>query len=325
MRRFTGRPGDEFLLEVKKQDFSSPGLRRSPEKTPLWKTPADIDQLFLATARDGTNLWGFDWRKPALTYFDQRWEEPFVMKLSFMPKALTNESPFGDQYVLTSTRDGLVVFRKYAEGFWIIPQRDLDAALVPLVRSRGPERERRPFSPAHSTSNNFAWADEVSSDAAQIVRKYQMSKTGSLNMSELVTAIRKESVLAPYRPLIKGFQFTLLLIDPYDTNGNQRIDGPELDAMIEAGKPKVTREEFMQRWDANKNDELEAEEMRAAVAEKTARGRMFSANWPRQSSRSSDQNVRGSDSNTRGRPLCNFTPSRFAARGSAPPANSSVA
>lgn len=242
-----------------------------------WQMPGDAERLRFLFARDKTSVWGIDWTQPKLVYFDVRWDKPLELPLSITPKSLTNQAPAGQQYVYASTPEGLTVFRKFAEGFWLIPQRDLDSALAPVVAARGPARQwSAPNAPSVAPRTNtktFSWADGVRPDTAQILRRYENSKPGALDMRELVSAIRGEPALEAYRSLIKNFETSLLLIDPYDTNGNQRIDGPELDAMVKAGKPRVTREEFMLKWDTNRNDRLDAMEVSAAIAEKTGRSR----------------------------------------------------
>ncbi len=276
LKRFTRKGIDEFLLEMKRPDLGPPSSmrRRMPAAAPRWKMPARLSASFV-TARDGTNLWAFDRRASTLAFFDSRWEEPLPIQLSLTPGILTNAAPHGDVYELTPLANGLIIFRRLAEGFWFIPQPQLDAALNRMTAAQGPARQiaSTPSRPV-LVDTNSGWADEVTSNVAQIMRRFSRSRPGALDMGELVAAIGQEADLAGYRSLATGFQSTLLIIDPYDTNGNQRIDAPELDAMIKAGKPTMTREEFMKRWDTNLNGEFDIEEIRAAIAEKQ-RARKF--------------------------------------------------
>ena len=108
-------------------------------------------------------------------------------------------------------------------------------------------------------------------DAAQIMRTYERSKPGRLDMGELMSAIRNEPTLAPYRPLLQPFQSSMLLIFPYDTNGSGYIETAELGAMIQEAKPRVTYEDLLAHYDANKTGTLESDEIKIALLEERAR------------------------------------------------------
>jgi hypothetical protein len=277
VRRFTARATDELLFELKKESFTVPGMRPRTRATevPRWKAPADLNSLHLVTALDGTNVWGLGWSQRTLTWFDQQWEEPVTVRVQFEPKALTNESPLISQLQLTPIPAGLVVHTRLAEGFWMIPQKDLQDALA----KNSPLRETaRAISPAigrtittSSTNAEFNWADETMPDAAKIVRTYMREGAKGLGMGELITAIRREPALEPYLMLTRDFQSTLLLIGPYDTNGTGGIETPELDAMIKERKPRLTHQDLLVRFDANRDGKLESEEIKLAIMEERVR------------------------------------------------------
>ena len=280
LRRFHARSGDELLLEIKKQpDFSSvPMGRRAGVPTPRWKVPTGISVNPAVTAADGANLWCLDWKQRSLAYFESQWNEPLSVRLELQSVTFTNLTPAGmmPKVWFLPERNFVALSPQFANGLWIIQQTDLDRALAKVSTPRTPNKSVV-AAPARSTAPDAApaaapvFADEAMPSASKIMRAYQPAGANGLGMDELVRAIKREPALEEYRSLIKNFQTTMLLIAPYDTNGNQRIDLPELDGMIKAGKPSLTREQFMERWDENNNDQFDPEEVRAATGRRRAR------------------------------------------------------
>lgn len=257
--------------------FSSSPATVQNNSVVRWKVPSALTLTYPAVAPEGANVWGLDWPRRTLALFDPAWEEPLVWPMQMQPAEIPNPTPgFAQPFMLTASRAGVAIVPQLAQGVWIIARADLDR--WPQAGARTPRAPVasgvRPVSINTRSNSAPAFADEAPANAAALIRQHTGQDGGSLDLAGLVSVIRREPALAEYRSLFKNFETTMLLIEPYDTNGNQRIDLPELDAMIKAGKPKLTREEFMRRWDANQNDKFDPGEVRAASAEKTGRRRV---------------------------------------------------
>jgi Ca2+-binding EF-hand superfamily protein len=251
------------------------GRARAPkEPTPRWTTPKEMEP-HLWTAPDGGNIWSLRWRKsadqPALLYFDDRWDEPWLLPVQF---SVTHPFPGQLQTVpvqnwsLRMVPEGMVLMPLDCFGFWFIPRADLDAAIARQiernprpVRSPPPRPESQAASYKSAAAPRSLWADEHEDLAQNILRRNDHDGDGKLGIGEAMFAIRFEEALDKFRPAKNEPHASFIMVDPYDLDGDQCIDLAELVRMLRLPRAFVTYEDALQRFDRNGDGRIDGKEM----------------------------------------------------------------